>query len=397
MVQRFVAAGYRVDVFTSDAQDQWYFIDRNRPRLEVPAIDAVDGAKVYRFPVRHRPFQRYVGRLLSYVPHWPTQCRRASYMPILPGIDRVRGDYDAVFAVGFPYTVFSYEANRTARAAGAPLILTPFLDLATPGDPVRWHYTRPHQIRLLKEADCVVSPTDLEADEVAAWGIPRAQILKMGMAIEHDSVTGGDRSRLRNRLHLPEGRSVIGHLSTLDYNKGSNDLILAVTRLNAMRPVSDPVQLVMAGASSPDFERFVAGLPGGVPSWLSLLGPWPLARVADFYAGIDVFAMPSRTDSFGIVFLEAWANGLPVVAAAAGGVVEVVRDGETGLLVPFGDLDRLTAALRSLLADRARARRLGKAGRDQIATGYTWDDRFATLRQRTEELIARRHSLGPSG
>ena len=55
--------------------------------------------------------------------------------------------------------------------------------------------------------------------------------------------------------------------------------------------------------------------------------------------------MPSRTDSFGIVFLEAWANALPVVAADAGGVPEVVRHEETGLLVPFGDLNRLSAAL----------------------------------------------------
>ena len=72
-------------------------------------------------------------------------------MPILPGIEQVRGDYDAVFAVGFPYTIFSYAALRTAQDAGAPLILTPFLHLATPGDPVRQYYTRPHQIRLLAE------------------------------------------------------------------------------------------------------------------------------------------------------------------------------------------------------------------------------------------------------
>ncbi len=55
--------------------------------------------------------------------------------------------------------------------------------------------------------------------------------------------------------------------------------------------------------------------------------------------------MPSRTDSFGIVFLEAWANGLPVVAADAGGVPEVVRHEQTGLLVPFGDLDRLSQSI----------------------------------------------------
>ena len=60
-------------------------------------------------------------------------------------------------------------------------------------------------------------------------------------------------------------------------------------------------------------------------------GPLPTERRAEFFAALDVFAMPSRTDSFGIVFLEAWANALPIVAAEAGGVPEVVRHGEAGL------------------------------------------------------------------
>ncbi len=76
--------------------------------------------------------QRYFGRALSYLPHWPTRCLAASYMPILPGLTTVRGAYDAVFGVGFPYTSFSYAALQTARAANAPLLLTPFLHLARP-------------------------------------------------------------------------------------------------------------------------------------------------------------------------------------------------------------------------------------------------------------------------
>jgi glycosyltransferase involved in cell wall biosynthesis len=399
MVRRFVAAGYAADVVTSDAHDLWYFTDRGRLRVDAPRVSTVDGAVVRRFAVRHLPIQRYVGRLLSYAPHWPTRCRSASYMPILPGIGRVRGDYDAVFAVGFPYTVFSYAAYQTARAAGAPLILTPFLHLATPDDPYRKHYTRPHQIRLLAESDAVVVQTGLEADAVAGWGIPRSKILTLGMAVEHAEVTGGDPRALRDRLGLPDGRPVIGHLATLDPNKGTTDLVLAVARLNQSRPPSDPAQLVLAGPSSPDFERFLAGMPGGAPpSWLSLLGPLPLHDRADFFASLDLFAMPSRTDSFGIVFLEAWANGLPVVAAAAGGVPDVVRDGQTGLLVPFGDLDRLTSALSSLLSDPVTARAMGAAGRATVARGYTWDDRFATLLGRMDRLVTdRRPRLGAAG
>ncbi len=398
MVRRFVGAGHEVDVLTSDAHDLWYFTNRGRRRVEGPMESRVDGALVRRFAVKHLPLQRYFGRLLSYAPHWPTRCIASSYMPILPGIGRVRGDYDAVFAVGFPYTVFSYAALRTARAAGAPLLLTPFLHLATPGDKVNRTYTRPHQIRLLAESDSVVVQTDLEAGAVRDWGIPDAKILKLGMAVEHAEVTGGDRARFRGEHGIADGSPAIGHLATLDPNKGTNDLVLAVARLNQSRPAGDPIALFLAGPSSPDFERFLADQPVGAWPWLKRLGPLPLSDRPDFFAAIDVFSMPSRTDSYGIVFLEAWANGLPVVAAAAGGVPDVVRHGEAGLLVPFGDLDRLSEALGSLIDDPARARALGAVGRKLVDQGHTWEDRFATLEGRARSLMAPgRSRLGVAG
>ncbi len=118
MCRRFVAHGHSADVFTTDALDLWYFTDPTKPRVQSAEVEMLDGARVRRFRVKHWFGQRHVGRLLSYLPHFSTQCRYESFMPILPGIDRVRGDYDAVFAIGFPYTLFSLAALKTARAAG---------------------------------------------------------------------------------------------------------------------------------------------------------------------------------------------------------------------------------------------------------------------------------------
>ncbi|MGE3818550.1 MAG: glycosyltransferase family 1 protein, partial [Isosphaeraceae bacterium] len=75
MVRRFVAAGDEVDVLTSDALDLWYFTDRGRRRVDAEAVSQVDGATVRRFPVKHWPMQRYVGRRLGDAPHWPTRGR----------------------------------------------------------------------------------------------------------------------------------------------------------------------------------------------------------------------------------------------------------------------------------------------------------------------------------
>ncbi|MEW4567446.1 glycosyltransferase family 4 protein [Tautonia sp. JC769] len=389
MVRRLVDRGHEVDVLTSDARDLWYFNDPSRARLDEPSVATLDGARVRRFPVRHIPMQRYVGRLLSHVPHWPTRCRFASYLPLMPDLERTSERYDAVFAVGFPFTNFSFAAWKKARSCGAPLILTPFLHLATPGDPVHRTYTKPHQVRLLRESDAVVVVTALEADAVAGWGIPRSRITQVSMGFEPAEACGGQGARFRSSRRIGPDQPLIGHLATLDPNKGTTDLVRAVMALNASRPADDPIALVLAGVSSPHFEQFAAGLPSETRRWLFRTGPLSPAEKPDFFDAIDLFAMPSRTDSFGIVFLEAWANGKPVVAAAAGGVAEVVEHDRTGVLVPFGQVETLSSALEWLIDQPETARRLGEAGRRRVARGCSWDDCFATLSAQLDRLVRR--------
>ncbi|HEV3120798.1 MAG TPA: glycosyltransferase family 4 protein, partial [Isosphaeraceae bacterium] len=295
MVRRFLAAGHEVDVVTSDALDLWYFTDPAARRVEAPRLSELDGARVLRFPVRHVPLQRYLGRLLSYAPHWPTRCRFESFMPIIPGIERVRGAYDAVFGVGFPYTIFSLAGLRTARAAGAPLVLTPFLHLATQGDPVNRLYSRAHQARLLAQSQTVVVQTELENLAVVSLGIPRSRVFTLGMGVDQAEVTGGDRLRLRSRLGIPAECAVIGQLGVNDPNKGTNDLVNAVACLNARRPDDDQIHLILGGASTPAFQSFAAALPGACQRWLHMLGPVTPRDRPNFYSALDVFAMPSRT------------------------------------------------------------------------------------------------------
>jgi glycosyltransferase involved in cell wall biosynthesis len=387
MVRRFVAAGHPVDVFTGDAYDLRYYTDRQSRRVDAPTESVIDGAKVHRLPIRHVPLQRYFGRLLSYTPHWRTQCQVASYMPIIPGLLQVRGDYDAVFGVGFPFTIFSYAALRTAAAASAPLVLTPFLHLSTPGDPVNRTYTRPHQMRLLSEADLIISPTPRASDYLAGHGIPRSRLLTLPMAIDREKVIGGDRLSFRSRLSLGAG-PVVGQLGALDPNKGTCDLICSIERLNAGR--ADPITLILAGTLTSDFRLFLDSGDWRERPWLRIVGELNRSEVPDFYAAIDVFAMPSRTDSFGIVYLEAWANGLPVVAAAAGGVPEVVTHEQNGLLVPFGDVPALAGSIARLVDDPGYAHGLGESGRMLLDSGYTWDNRFQTLLARVEQAIETR-------
>lgn len=378
MVSRFVARGDQVDVYTSDAWELSRFTRRSGRKVDLPTFSSVDDAKVHRFAPYHLPAQRYIGKLLSYLPAWKIQCNVGSYLPIIPQLNRVESRYDLTVGVAFPYTNFSYAAWRLAQRSACPFVVIPFLHLGSAG------YTRPHQIKLLKQADLILAVTKLEADTLVRFGIDPSKIDVLPMAFDKDKVTGGDRLRLREHLGICDGTTVIGQVGALDYNKGTEHLVEAVDRLN--RAASQPIHLILAGLPTSGFLRFLEARSSQNLGWLHVLGPFDDAILPDLYAALDIYAMPSRTDSFGIVFLEAWANGKPVVAADAGGVAEVVRHEVDGLLIPFCDVARLEHALERLITDKAYAHALGESGQSRVATGWTWDDRFAQLRDRITQI-----------
>jgi glycosyltransferase involved in cell wall biosynthesis len=119
-------------------------------------------------------------------------------------------------------------------------------------------------------------------------------------------------------------------------------------------------------------DRLIADL--GVSSGVTLLGYVSQAEVEHHFAKAWAQAVPSRfAEAFGLVAVEAMMRGTAVVASASDGLTEVVRDGQTGFLVPPGDADALAAALVRLLSDRALAERLGEAGREAALVHFRWE------------------------
>ena len=98
----------------------------------------------------------------------------------------------------------------------------------------------------------------------------------------------------------------------------------------------------------------------------------PHDELERLYDRAAVVAVPSHREGFGVVCVEAMAHGRPVVASAVGGLLDLVADGETGLLVPPRDVPALRSALERLLADGELRRRLGEAGRERVRERFSW-------------------------
>ena len=167
----------------------------------------------------------------------------------------------------------------------------------------------------------------------------------------------------------PSANKRIGTLRHLEANYGIDVLIEAVPLLLA----SDrEIRIAIGGAGSlrSTFEHRIHELEIG--AHVALRGRIAHAEVLAFLRSLVVFAMPSRAEAFGVAALEAQACGVPVVASHVGGLPEVVRDGETGLLVPPEQPQALASALLKLIEDPQLRARMGQAGREWVRDRYDW-------------------------
>ncbi len=384
---RFLAAaGDEVTVFTTDALDLEAI--RSPWGRRAPAgTTCEDGVEVRRYPLWRIPGRRWLLKPLSL---WPNRAWQALTLPCNPISFRMWADagrgaerFDVVHATAFPYAFPIACARRLARRLGAPFVLTPFLHLGDPEDPqdrTRRQYTQPALMELARSAERVFVQTEGERLALIERGVRPERLVLQGMGVDWDSCTGGDREQVRTAWGVGPDDVVIGHLANQSREKGSVDLLTAAERAWQRGGRFD---LVLAGPEMPNFRRFRIGY--GQADRVRRLGVLDEKQRRDFFAGIDAFALPSRSDSFGIVLLEAWANGVPNVGYRAGGIAWVIRHEQDGLLVKCGDVDGLAAALLRLTGDSELRRRLGEAGRERTKKEFGWEDKLRMVRRVYQE------------
>ncbi len=172
---------------------------------------------------------------------------------------------------------------------------------------------------------------------------------------------------------------IVGCVSRLVPRKGQHRLIAAATKLKAQ---GTDVALLIVGAGRTEQKLRKLAARSGVPVRFEIAVPWQ--QLPDVYRSMDIFCMPCRSrwagleiEGLGLVFLEAAAAGLPVLAGSSGGSPETVAPGETGFVV--NSVDDIVEGIEVLLSDRARAHEMGVAGRARVLSEYVWESVVATL------------------
>jgi phosphatidylinositol alpha-1,6-mannosyltransferase len=269
-----------------------------------------------------------------------------------------------------------------ARDAGASRVIA-----STHGHEVGWSMlpvARSALRRIGNDVDVVTYVSQYTRGRFASAFGPRAALehLAPGVDIERFEPNSVARAELRARYGLGN-RPVVVCLSRLVPRKGQDMLIRA---LPAVRERVDGAALVIVGGGPYRETLHRLAREFGVSDHVVFTDGVPSEELAAHHAMADVFAMPCRTrgagldvEGLGIVFLEASATGVPVVAGRSGGAPESVRDGETGLVVDGWDVGAVAAAVGDLLANPDRAAEMGRAGRRWVVEEWQWKARGRKL------------------
>ncbi|MDO4887291.1 MAG: glycosyltransferase family 4 protein [Actinomycetaceae bacterium] len=273
-----------------------------------------------------------------------------------------------------------------ARAAGASHIIA-----TTHGHEIGWSMipgARAFLKRVFRGADTVTYLTRATLQRLRPC-LGEAKTVRMpgGIDPEAFAFSAQWRRRLRERYEIGD-EPVVVCISRLVERKGQDTLIRAWPKVLDSHPRA---KLVIAGKGP--YEETLRGLAEASPATESIIftGEVPFEELAAHYSLGDIFAMPCRTrgggldiEGLGIVYLEAYAAGLPVVAGDSGGAPEAVIPGTTGLVAAGRSVDALVASIRYLLNDTVRSKAMGEAGRRWVNSSWRWSTLAAPLQK---ELI----------
>jgi phosphatidylinositol alpha-1,6-mannosyltransferase len=220
----------------------------------------------------------------------------------------------------------------------------------------------------------------------ALSAIDAQHMVKIAPGIDVDHFFPRDATSLRKELKL-DNKRVIVSVGRLVHRKGQDHLIQALPQI--LRSVPDAHLLMVGqGPYREHLEKLVQHL--GLKDHVSFIGRIQYDQLPEYICAGDVFAMPSRSRLFGleveglgIVYLEASACGLPVIAGASGGAPDAVLDGVTGFVVDGQDNHEIATAAITLLSDLDQAKKMGAAGREWIIENWRWE----IWSQRFNELL----------
>jgi glycosyltransferase involved in cell wall biosynthesis len=235
----------------------------------------------------------------------------------------------------------------------------------------------------LRRANVVLAPSKNTANHVAEQLVRRERIRVLPWALDPEfEAIPANAPQSKLPQGYPQGRVIltVGRWLANERYKGMDTLITALPRLLTRWP---ELQLLAVGEGNDRAWLEDLAEQNGVNRHVHFLSGLSFEELEACYEACEMFALPSRGEGFGLVYLEAMARGKPVIGGAHGGAPEVIEDGVTGYLVPHGDAAQLATSIETLLSDPTLAQKMGARGRQRVEREF----RFSVFAKSLKKIL----------
>lgn len=356
--------GHQVRVVTSRSRDYMTW------RSELPRCEELAGVQVHRFwsPVRGEATLRLLD--YGYRHYWRGRSRWYEPLiflgngPVCPGILRHilrHGSAYDLIHINHLHYAHSALAFWAAKQRRLPIIVTPHLHIEQP-----LTYDVRYLQAILEGSQHILADTEAERQFLIGVGFEPRRITTAGTGVRMERFPILEMRACRDQLGVPEQAYVLLFLGRKTEYKGL-ELVLQV--FATLQQQMADLFLVTMGPDT-DYSRRLLAQYAALPRLINYGSVADEVRLAALN-GCDCLVMPSTGEAFGIVFIEAWAVGKPVIAARTDAVASVVSDGSDGYLIPPGNADQLAERIARLVRDRDAGSLMGRRGRNKVLNRYT--------------------------
>ena len=381
---------YNIEIFTSNALDFKALRDPDGKKITKnhKFFDKVNSLEIKRFPINYDLTEEIALQKLNQIPSFKRLnlsydsvkkiLRNGPYLEALLKhfIKDKTAKYDLIHTTFFPYFNLIISLIIGTHIS-IPTVCTPFFHFSNP------RYLDSTMVRILRKFDMIIACTNIEKKVlIDQFKIQAKKIKVISMGVDYKLFESVHRTTFKSYYFKQtffnkkeKNYKMVLYCGYKNYEKGALSILKAIPYiLNTIKKV----YFVFIGPSTQAYNQELskvhklknARIINFTPD--NLTGYYDKKKLTAFKEA-DVFLMPSRSDAFGIAFLEAWAAGTPVIGAKTGATPEVIRENIDGLLVEFDNPHEIAQKVVKLLKSKKLRKKIGFRGQLKVSQNYTWD------------------------
>ena len=381
---------YNINIFTSDAVDFKALRDPLGRTIKSDNIffNKVNSLKINRFPVRYHISEEETLEKLKRLEHFntlklndDTVKRLIKNGPYLEGLINFflvneQNKFELVHTTFYPY--FNLLISLlVGKMMNIPTVCTPFFHFSNP------RYSDLRLIEILKKFDLIIACTQIERRTlIERFGIKKEKVTIIPMGVDYQKFERSNEIKVKAKSFKQRffnkketNFKLVLYCGYKNYEKGAISILKSIPYIIKkikkvyfvfIGPATKAYNQELSKIKKLKYVRIINFTPD------NLTGYYDKKKISAFREA-DIYLMPSRSDAFGIAFLEAWASAVPVIGARIGATPEVIRENIDGLLVEFDDPLDIAQKVIKLLKNNRLKKKLGLAGRVKVSQLYTWD------------------------